>query len=77
MADRYDNRDWTIFRNRRGAPRWFQGLYEAWLILARRHSLHRAWQRGLEQGSRMEYERLITNRAYIAELLQSASGEKP
>jgi hypothetical protein len=62
-----DNRDWTIFRGKNGNPKWFQRPYEAWLILSGRHSLHRAWQLGLDIGTAMEYRRLITNKAYLAE----------
>lgn len=64
----YDNRDWAIYRNRKGSPCWWQRFYEAWLVATDRHSLHRAWQRGVEQGSAMEYRRLITNNAYLAEI---------
>ena len=63
-----DNRDWKMFRGRRGALRWYQRAYEAVLVLIGRHSLHRAWQLGLDQGASDEYRRLITNRAAIFEL---------
>jgi len=72
-----DNRNWTIFRNRRGWPRWYQRFYEAFLIVAGRHSLHRAWQLGVDQGSRLEYRRLITNKAYLAEVNPPRIQEKP
>lgn len=62
-----DNRNWHFFRKPNGYLRWVQRPYEAWLILSGQHSLHRAWQLGLDQGSAMEYRRLITNKAYIAE----------
>ena len=65
-----DNRNWRIFY-----PYRFWGMkqriYEAWLILSGSHSLHRAWQLGLQFGSSMEYRRLITNRAYLAEIAAS------
>lgn len=43
-----DNRNWRIFRDRRGSPRWFQRFYEAMLIVSGKHSLHRAWQLGYD-----------------------------
>lgn len=67
-----DSRNWKIFRNRRGTPRWYQRLYEAALIVTGKHSLHRAWQLGLDSGSASEYRRLITNRAYLAEVAHGA-----
>lgn len=45
-----------------------QRVREAWWILTGRHSLHRAWQFGHDQGIQFEYRRLITNKAYIAEV---------
>lgn len=56
-----DPRGWTIHRNRRGWPRWYQRWLEAWWILTGRWSLHSAWQDGITHGSRMEYERIIIN----------------
>lgn len=63
-----DPRKWTIHRNRRGWPRWYQRWLEAWWIITGKWSLHRAWQDGKDLGGRMEYERLITNRAAITDL---------
>jgi hypothetical protein len=57
-----------IHRNRYGAPRWYWRAVEAWWVLTGRWSLHRAWQNGLDEGSRNEYRRLITNKAYLAEV---------
>lgn len=54
-----DPRDWTIYRGRRGQPRWFQRWYEAWLIVRGAHSLHRAYQIGLDHGTRCEYYRTV------------------
>ena len=67
-AGPHTNQDWKTFRNRRGTPRWYQRFYEAWLIVIGSQSLHRAWQNGCNYGSRIEYRRLITNRAYLAEI---------
>lgn len=52
------------FHNRYG---FIHRLREAWWILTGEWSLHRSWQKGLDEGSRLEYRRLITNKAYIAE----------
>lgn len=68
-----DNRDWKMFRGRRGSLRWYQRAYEAALILVGRHSLHRAWQLGLDQGAADECRRLITNGAAIAEMKQKSA----
>lgn len=40
----------------------FQRLREAWWIVTGRWSLHRAWQYGYDHGTRMEYQRIITNK---------------
>jgi len=72
-----DPRPFTIYRNRRGAPRWYQTIVEAWWILTRRHSLHSAWQAGLDEGHRSEYTRLIRNKAYLAEVRASLSEPMP
>lgn len=60
-------RPFTVYRNRRGWPRWYQPLVEAWWVLTRRHSLHSVWQAGYDEGHMSEYRRLIHNKAYIAE----------
>ena len=52
-------RRFTIYRDRRGWPRWFQPYLEAWWIIQGKWSLHRAWQDGVNYGSRMEYERTV------------------
>lgn len=69
-----------IYRNSRGGPRWYQRLVEAWWVLTRRHSLHSAWQAGMDYGSRLEYRRLITNGAYRGEIaarvVRAAPGSK-
>lgn len=63
-------RDFPIHRNRRGSPRWYQPAFEAWLVLTGQWSLHKAWQRGFDAGHLDEYRRLITNKAYLAEVRQ-------
>jgi len=54
---------WTVYFTRLGVlrPRWYQPLYEAWLVLTGRESLHRAWQSGMDFGTAKEYERIIEN----------------
>ena len=47
-------------------------LRECYWVMTGSWSLHRAWQRGLDEGHRLEYRRLITNRAYIAEIKRQA-----
>lgn len=54
-----DPRKWTIHRNRRGWPRWYQRWLEAWWIITGKWSLHRAWQDGLTHGSAVEYHRTV------------------
>jgi len=56
-----DPRRWTIHRNKRGSPKWYQRCLEAWWILTGRWSLHRAWQDGITHGSAMEYQRTVIN----------------
>jgi hypothetical protein len=63
-----DPRRWHIYRDKRGTPRWFQRWLEAWWVITGRWSLHRAWQDGVTLGTDMEYRRLITNKAYLAEI---------
>lgn len=48
-------------------------LREAYWIITKQWSLHRAYQAGLDKGSQMEYRRLITNKAYIAETARNRS----
>lgn len=62
-----DNRSWRMFR-----IWWVQRIYEAALILIGTQSLHRAWQNGHDHGTSCEYERLITNKAYIFEAPRKA-----
>lgn len=62
-----DPRRFRIYRDRHGTPRWYQRWCEAWWIITGDWSLHRAWQDGVTFGTDMEYRRLITNKAYIAE----------
>ena len=50
-----------IHRNRRGWPRWYQPILEAWWVLIGRWSLHRAWQAGIHHGTEMEYRRTVIN----------------
>jgi hypothetical protein len=56
-----DPRKWTIHRNRRGWPCWYQRWLEAWWIVTGRWSLHQAWQDGLDLGARREYQRTVIN----------------
>ena len=51
-------------------------LRDVWLILTGNWSLHGAWQAGFDDGHRLEYHRLITNKAAYAELrLKPDTGE--
>lgn len=59
---------WPRYRMLTRRQRAVQRLREAWWILIGRHSLHRAWQVGHDQGCMHEYHRLVTNKAYIAEI---------
>jgi hypothetical protein len=70
MAQSYSalRRDWPIYRNRYGRPRWFQRWLEAWWIITGKWSLHRAWQGGFDAGHASEYRRLIINGAAVTEL---------
>lgn len=56
-----EKRNWKIYRNKRGWPRWFQPYLEAWWIIRGKWSLHKAWQDGLDLGHRQEWERVIEN----------------
>jgi hypothetical protein len=56
-----DPRRWTIYRNRRGSPRWFQRWLEVWWIATGKWSLHRAWQDGMTYGAQEEYRRMGIN----------------
>ena len=56
---RDDPRKWTIHRNQRGWPRWYQRWLEVWWIVIGKWSLHRAWQDGKDYGAQMEYQRII------------------
>lgn len=44
-----------------GWPRKHSRLREAWWVLTGQHSLHMAWQAGLHEGSRSEYQRVVVN----------------
>jgi len=61
-----DPRPWTIHRNRRGWPCWYQRWREAWWIITGKWSLHHAWQCGHIHGTRMEYQRTVVARAIRA-----------
>lgn len=54
-------RPWPMYRTRNGAPRWFQRWLEAFWIVTGKWSLHRAWQHGLDDGSRNEFRRVVIN----------------
>ena len=54
-----DPRPWTIHRNRRGWPTWYQRWLEAYWIVTGSWSLHRAWQCGHDHGTAMEYKRTV------------------
>lgn len=56
-----DPRKWTIHRNRKGSPRWYQRWLEAWWILRGEWSLHKAWQQGKDYGAACEYRRTVVN----------------
>jgi hypothetical protein len=43
-------------------------IRECYWVLTGKWSLHRAWQAGLDEGTRSEYHRLITRSAFIGEL---------
>lgn len=43
-------------------------LRDVWSILFLGASLHKSWQKGYDEGTISEYRRLITNRAYLAEV---------
>lgn len=45
--------------------RWLQNLREAYWVLTGKWSLHRAWQRGYDQGSVSEWKRIIINKGDI------------
>jgi hypothetical protein len=61
LYDKPDQRPWTIHRNRRGWPRWYQRWVEAWWVVTGKWSLHRAWQAGKDLGAREEYQRVVVN----------------
>ena len=48
-----------VYRNRRGWPCWYQRFVEAGLIIVGSWSLHRAYQKGLDDGSAKEYQRTV------------------
>ena len=54
-----------IYRNKKGWPKWYQPLVEAYWIITGKWSLHKAWQYGLDKGRDMEYERIIKNMGEI------------
>lgn len=59
QARALDGRNWTIHRNSRGWPCWYQRWLEAWWIITGQWSLHRAWQDGVNIGTQMEYHRTV------------------
>lgn len=54
-----DPRNWTIHRNRKGWPTWYQRYLEAYWIITGKWSLHKAWQDGVQHGTKMEYHRTV------------------
>ena len=60
-----DPRPFKIYRNKRGWPRWYQRWLEAWWAISGTWSLHKAWQAGLDYGTRNEYKRIIENMGEI------------
>lgn len=52
-------------------------LRDTWLVLTGRCSLHQAWQRGLTDGTRSEYQRIVVNGGDIAGKVWTPSGMKP
>lgn len=67
-----DQRPWKIHRNHRGHIRWYQRWFEAWWILRGQWSLHRAYQHGLDEGSRREYQRIIVNGGDLLPVMNAA-----
>lgn len=61
VAKAADPRPFTIYRDKRGKPRWFQPYLEALWIIQGKWSLHRAWQAGHNHGAAMEYQRTVIN----------------
>jgi len=59
LAADVDPRKFTIYRNKRGWPIWYQRWVEAWWIVTGKWSLHRAWQEGKDHGTQMEYHRTV------------------
>ena len=51
-----------IWRGRRGRVLFVHRIKEAVWILTGRWSLHRAWQRGYDDGTRTEYHRVVVNK---------------
>lgn len=65
MSGRYP---YIVYRDASGRPKWFMPLYECFLVLTGRLTLHKAWQAGLDEGSAREYIRLIVNKVAVVEL---------
>lgn len=61
MLSKEDPRQFKIYRNHKGWPRWYQRYLEAWWAITGEWSLHKAWQQGMEYGTQMEYERTVIN----------------
>lgn len=54
-----------IYRDKQGWPMWYQKYVEAYWIITGKWSLHKAWQRGLDQGRIEEYIRIIVRKGEI------------
>lgn len=67
-----DPRPFTIYRNRRGSPRWYQRWIEAWWVVTGKWSLHRAWQAGKDLGGMHEWQRIIINGGDLGPVFDSA-----
>lgn len=46
-------------------------LREAWWVLTGKHSLHMAWQAGLHEGTRSEYQRVVVNGGDLMPLIDA------
>jgi hypothetical protein len=63
-------RPWLFTSNR-----FVQRAYETWAVLTGEYSLHAAWQRGLDQGSRNEFNRIFQNGGDLIPVLNAAIQE--
>lgn len=60
QAESDDPRPFKIYRvGRNGRVAWHQRWAEAWWCLTGKHTLHRVWQAGRDDGTRAEYRRTV------------------